>query len=189
MPWAGRRRRPLRGCPALLAAGGVSLKLASLKQSRALIRLPLRCSAAPQRPAQGIPHASVDRPAAVDASGAPTPALPQRGREQGGDAGSASIASRRLAPSPSGEAHSQGEHDRLHGQSALGHWLLREGPADHGRADGRRVHALLRGDRRVPQQERRPESDHECPGAGLRRFHRHARRLGGARQGAGDTQC
>jgi len=48
------------GFPALLASGGVSLKLASLKQSRALIRLPLRCSAVPQRPAQGTPPAAVD---------------------------------------------------------------------------------------------------------------------------------
>lgn len=36
------------GFPALLASGGLSLKLASLRQSRALIRLPLRCSAVPQ---------------------------------------------------------------------------------------------------------------------------------------------
>ena len=40
--------RPLRfatGQPAVLAAGGVSLELASLRQSRALIRQPLRSSA------------------------------------------------------------------------------------------------------------------------------------------------
>jgi hypothetical protein len=59
--WTGARRRVLHarpadvtgpsGFPALLTTGGVSPKLASLKQGRALIRLSLRCSAVPQRPA------------------------------------------------------------------------------------------------------------------------------------------
>ncbi len=66
LPCAARARR------------GLARTRLRLKQSRALIRLPLRCSAAPQRPAQGIPHAFVDRPGAL------TLALSQREREQDG---------------------------------------------------------------------------------------------------------
>ena len=55
-PLGGRRHRPLRGFPALLASGGVSqnsLHCVSLRQLRALIRLSLRCSAVPRRPPSG----------------------------------------------------------------------------------------------------------------------------------------
>ncbi len=64
-PLGGRRQRPLRGSPALLASGGVSPKLASLKQGRALIRLTLRCSAVPQRPPKGSTPIAVGRAVVV----------------------------------------------------------------------------------------------------------------------------
>ncbi len=93
LPCAARARR------------GLAQTRLRLKQSRALIRLPLRCSAAPQRPAQGIPHACVDRPDAL------TPALSRREREQGGDTHPQSLFhSRRpvLLPLPLGEGWGEG---------------------------------------------------------------------------------
>jgi hypothetical protein len=54
------------GQPAVLASSGVSLELASLRQSRALIRWPLRSSAHPEgNPGLGHPHGPLLRCAAL----------------------------------------------------------------------------------------------------------------------------
>jgi hypothetical protein len=54
---------PLRcGQPAVLGSGGVSRKLASLKQARSLIRLNLRSSAHPEGMGKGIPIPNTKQP-------------------------------------------------------------------------------------------------------------------------------